>query len=108
MISHSLISANANAQIKNNTEPPTDKLVVQTRDKLTSAMGRQAALGAVSDAGRALFAGGSPSLSDGGAAVELRAHDALHLVDARVVGTGEEAGTLAVICVQVGVGGVEG
>lgn len=61
-------------------------------------MGRETSLGAVADASGALLAGGSPALADGGAAVELGAHDALDLVDAGVVDASEEAGSLAIIC----------
>lgn len=62
-----------------------------------SAVGRETSLGAVAHASWTLLAGGSPALTDCGAAVELGAHDTLDLVDAGVVDAGQEAGSLAVI-----------
>ena len=61
------------------------------------AVGWKPSLGAVADSGRALLARGAPSLSDGGAAVELGAHHGGNLVCAGVVGPGEEAWSFAVI-----------
>lgn len=62
-----------------------------------SAVRRKSSLGAVAYTCWALFAGGSPSLSDGGTAVQFGAHDAGDLIDAGVVDTGEETRSLAVI-----------
>ena len=61
------------------------------------AVGWKPSLGAVANPGWALLARGAPSLSDGGAAVELGAHHGGDLVCAGVVGPCEEAWSFAVV-----------